>query len=156
MHLALYQPDIPQNMGAAMRLSTCFGVPLAIIEPCGFPLTAKGLRRAAMDYAATTAINRHVNWSRFREDMTAQGRRLILLTTQGAQPIWEVKFAPSDVIVCGRESAGVPDDVHQSVDMRTIIPLAPTARSFNVVTAAAIALGEASRQLGLEALHHRV
>lgn len=156
MHLALYQPDIPQNVGAAMRLSTCFDVALHIIEPCSFPLTAKGLRRAAMDYGASEDVTRHVSWTAFVDAGAARGGRTILLTTRGATPLWDVSFRPDDVIVCGRESAGVPDEVHTSVDVRALIPLSPAARSFNVVNAAAIALGEASRQLGLAGMNSGV
>ncbi len=148
VRLALYQPDIPQNVGAAMRLAACFGAPMDIIEPCGFALTDKGLRRTAMDYGELALVKRHASWSCFRDDM-ARSSRLILLTTQGAKPLWEFSFHPDDVVLCGRESAGVPPDVHNAVHERVVIPLSPAARSLNVVTAAAVALAEASRQLGL-------
>ncbi len=152
MRLALFQPDIPHNVGAAVRLSACFGVGLDIIEPCGFALTDKALRRTAMDYGALVETVRHASWSAFSSQVKAQGARLVLLTTQGAEPLWGHRFAPNDVVLCGRESAGAPQDVHQAVDVRAVIPLATGARSLNVATAAGIALGEASRQLGLDGL----
>lgn len=149
MQLALFQPDIPQNLGAAIRLSACFRAPLHIIEPCGFALTDKALRRAAMDYAGLADVRRHDGWAGFHAAARASGHRLILLTTKGAQPLWTTPMLPGDIFVCGRESAGAPDNVHHAADMRAFIPLAPGARSLNVVTAAAIALGEASRRHGL-------
>lgn len=152
MQLAVYQPDIPQNLGAAMRLSACFGVSLHVVEPCGFPLTDKGLRRAALDYAPLTRTVRHASWTAFHHACREDNRRIVLLTTKGAAPLWQVQFTASDVVVCGRESAGAPDEVHQAADIRAVIPLTAAARSLNVVTAAAIALGEASRQLGLEGM----
>jgi len=146
MRLALFQPDIPQNLGAAIRLAACLGVPLDVIEPCGFPLSDAAIRRAAMDYAGLAQVKRHAGWGDFRDDSAASGR-LVLFTTRAATPFHDFAFAPGDVLLFGRESAGVPDDVHDAADARLLIPLAPGARSLNVVTAATLALGEALRQI---------
>ena len=146
MRLALFQPDIPQNVGAAIRLTACLGVPLEIIEPCAFPLGARALARAALDYGPLAEVSRHAGWADF---LAAQGRRegrLVLMTTKASQDLYGFAFAPGDTILMGRESAGVPDDIHDDAAARIRIPLVPGARSLNVVTAAAIALGEALRQ----------
>ena len=147
MRLALFQPDIPQNLGAAIRLGACLGVPLDVIEPCGFPVSDKQLRRAALDYAQIADITRHPGWSLFRTESERQNRRVVLMTTQGATPLPNFRFQPGDVLLMGRESAGVPDEVHEAAGARVVIPLVPGARSLNVVTAAAIGLGEALRQI---------
>jgi tRNA (cytidine/uridine-2'-O-)-methyltransferase len=147
MRLALFQPDIPQNLGAAIRLSACLGVPLDVIEPCGFPVSDRALRRAAMDYAQIADIARHAGWGDFRTESVTKGRRLVLFTTKAAQPLHGFDFRADDVLLFGRESAGVPDEVHGAADARIAIPLAPGARSLNVVTACAIGLGEALRQV---------
>jgi tRNA (cytidine/uridine-2'-O-)-methyltransferase len=146
MRLALFQPDIPQNLGAAIRLAACLGVPLEVIEPCGFPLSDAAIRRAAMDYAAIAQVKRHAGWAAFRGD-AAQLGRLVLFTTKGATPLHDFAFAADDVLLFGRESAGVPDDVSAAADARVVIPMAAGARSLNVVTAATLALGEALRQI---------
>ncbi len=146
MRLALFQPDIPQNLGAAIRLAACLGVPLDVIEPCGFPLSDAAIRRAAMDYAAIAQVRRHSGWEAFRGDPARPGR-LVLFTTKGATPFHDFAFRPDDVLLFGRESAGVPDEVHAAADARLLIPLAPGARSLNLVTAATLALGEALRQI---------
>lgn len=148
MRLALFQPDIPQNLGAALRLGACLGVPVDVIEPCGFPLSDRAVRRAAMDYAQRAEVQRHASWLRFLEAPERTQGRLVLLTTRGAAPLHGFAFRHSDVLLLGRESAGVPLEVHEAADARLFIPLAPGARSLNVVTAAAIALGEALRQTG--------
>src|SRR5688500_18419002 len=145
MRLALFQPDIPQNLGAAIRLAACLGVPLDVIEPCGFPLSDAAIRRAAMDYAGLAQVKRHASWGDFRADSAASGR-LVLFTTRAATPFHDFAFAAEDVLLFGRESAGAPDHVHDAADARLVIPLAPGARSLNVVTAATLALGEALRQ----------
>lgn len=145
MRLALFQPDIPQNLGAAIRLAACLGVPLDVIEPCGFPLSDAAIRRAAMDYAAIAQVTRHSGWEVFRGD-AAQLGRLVLFTTDGATPFHDFAFAASDILLFGRESAGVPEEVHAAADARLIIPMARGARSLNLVTAATLALGEALRQ----------
>ena len=144
MRLALFQPDIPQNVGAAIRLAACMGVPLDLIEPCGFPLSDRSLKRAAMDYGAAADIVRHDSWAAFQ---AARGDgRLVLFTTGAAEPFHRFAFDPSDTLLFGRESAGAPEDVHAAADARLWIPIQPETRSLNVVTAAALALGEALRQ----------
>lgn len=149
MRLALYQPDIPQNTGAAIRIAACFGAGLDIIEPCGFPLDSRALKRVAMDYGALAVPTAHASWRAFLE---AKGdSRLILLTTKADGSIWDFRFRPGDTLLMGRESAGAPDEVHAAADARVTIPLAPAARSLNVAAAAAVALAEARRQIGWEA-----
>lgn len=146
MRLALYQPDIPQNVGAAIRTAACFGAGLDIIEPCGFPLSSKDIRKVAMDYGALAQPEPHGGWSAFQE--ARAGNRLILLTTKAATSIWDFTFRPEDILLMGRESAGAPDEVHDAADARLLIPLAPGARSLNIHVAAAVALAEARRQVG--------
>jgi len=148
MRLTLFQPDIPQNLGAAIRLGACLGVGLDVIEPCGFPLEDRALRRAALDYARIADVKRHASWSLFRTDSVSSGGRLVLFTTRAAEPIHAFGFRADDILLFGRESAGAPPEVHAAADARVVIPLAPGARSLNVVTAAAIGLGEALRQTG--------
>jgi tRNA (cytidine/uridine-2'-O-)-methyltransferase len=147
MRLALFQPDIPQNLGAAIRLAACLGVPLDVIEPCGFPLSDAAIRRAAMDYGALAQVERHGGWADFAAAARGRGR-LVLFTTRAAQPLHDFSFAATDVLLFGRESAGAPESVHAAADARLVIPLAAGARSLNVVNAAALALGEALRQTG--------
>ena len=148
MRLALFQPDIPQNLGAALRLGACLGVPVEVIEPCGFPLSDRAVRRAAMDYAEQAEVVRHASWIRFLEDSARARGRLVLFTTRGAERLDAFRFQAEDVLLFGRESAGAPPEVHQAADARVFIPLARGARSLNVATAAAMALGEALRQTG--------
>ena len=143
MRIALYQPDIPQNVGAMLRLAACLGVAVDVIEPCGFPFSDKGLRRAGMDYVDRATIARHHSWARFQ---ALPRRRLILLTTQASLAYTGFSFAADDTVLVGRESAGVPHDVHDMADARLVIPMADGVRSLNVVTAAAMVLGEALRQ----------
>ena len=143
MRLALYQPDIPQNAGSLMRLGACLGVGIDVIEPCGFLLTDKNFRRAGMDYLAAGDIVRHASWARFREGFTG---RLILLTTKAAIAYRDFAFLPGDTLMVGQESAGVPDDIHESADARLVIPMRSGMRSLNVAQAAAMVLGEALRQ----------
>ena len=142
--LALFQPDIAPNVGAILRLCVCFGVPVHVIEPCGFPFSMRAIRRQAMDYAQFADVRRHDNWAAFQ---VATVGRLIALTTQGDTSLWGFRFAPGDRVVFGRESAGLPEDVHSAADARLVIPIAAAARSLNVAMAAAITLGEATRQL---------
>jgi tRNA (cytidine/uridine-2'-O-)-methyltransferase len=146
MRLALFQPDIPQNLGAAIRLTACLGVGLDVIEPCAFPLDDKALKRAALDYGPLAAVIRHDSWTSFLAAPERTLGRLVLLTTKGALPFHVFPFAEGDTLIMGSESAGAPDAVHESAAGRVRIPLAQGARSLNVVTAAAIALGEALRQ----------
>jgi tRNA (cytidine/uridine-2'-O-)-methyltransferase len=148
MRLALFQPDIPQNLGAALRLGACMGVPVDVVEPCGFPLSDRAVRRAAMDYAEKAEVTRHSSWSRFLEAPERAQGRLLLFTTSGAEPFHKFRYRPDDVLLFGRESAGVPPEVHAAADARLFIPLTAGARSLNLVNAAAMALGEALRQTG--------
>jgi tRNA (cytidine/uridine-2'-O-)-methyltransferase len=145
MRLALFQPDIAQNVGAAIRLCACLNVGLDIIGPCAFPLDDRGLRRAALDYGPLASVARWDSWTAFLAEAAPEGR-LVLLTTKGASPLHAFAFRPDDVLVMGSESAGAPPEVHAAAAGRLRIPLAPGARSLNVVAAAAIALGEALRQ----------
>ena len=146
MRLALYQPDIPQNTGSLLRLSACLGVPVDVIEPCGFPFSTRDLRRVVLDYAALADVVRHASFEAFLE-RTAD-RRVVLLTTKAELAPSAFRFRTDDVLMVGRESVGVPDAVHRRADARLRIPMVPGARSLNVALAAAIALGEAMRQIG--------
>ena len=130
-----------------MRVAACFGTDLDIIEPCAFPLTAKGIRKAAMDYGAAISPVRHGSWRQYCASEAASKGRLVLFTTRGAQSLWDFEFHPDDRLLFGRESAGVPDDVHEQADARVIIPIRPETRSLNVVVSSGIALAEAQRQL---------
>jgi tRNA (cytidine/uridine-2'-O-)-methyltransferase len=146
MRLALYQPDIPQNTGAILRLAACLGVDVDIIEPCGFVWSDKYLRRTGMDYLDQIAPLRHSSWDAFREQHAAAGGRLILLTTGAPIPHTRFSFRAGDCLLLGRESAGAPDEVHEAADARVRVPMTPGMRSINVAMAAAIVLGEALRQ----------
>ena len=152
MRLALFQPDIPQNVGAAVRLAACLGVGLDVIEPCAFPLSDKGLKRAALDYTAETRL--HASWSAFLAAPERSEGRLVLFTTRGAVPVHRFAFEPGDTLLFGQESAGVTEPVHAAAAARVVIPTA--ARSLNVATAAAIGLAEALRQVdGFPAAPHQ-
>jgi len=144
--LALYQPDIPQNAGTILRLCACLDVEAHVIEPAGFDLSDRSLRRAGMDYLTLVRLSRHRSWEDFTAWRAETGCRLLLLTTSGAVAYTKFAFAPEDVILLGRESAGVPDVVHAAADARLLIPMAAGLRSLNVATAAAMVLGEALRQ----------
>ena len=144
MRLCAFQPDIAPNLGAMIRLSACFSTPLDIIEPCGFPLSIKALRRSAMDYADIAELHRHDSWENYLS--LARPKRIILMTTKASQNLWDFSFEPGDTILMGRESAGVPPEVHAEADERIKLPMAENARSLNVAMSAAIALGEALRQ----------
>lgn len=146
MKVILYQPDIAQNLGAVMRLCACFNTPLEVIEPCGFPLTVKALRRTAMDYGAPEELHRHKSWDDFCG--SSQEGRLVLLTTKAETLLQDFEFKPDDRLIFGRESAGAPEAVHIKADARIIIPINAGARSFNLATSASIALFEALRQTG--------
>jgi tRNA (cytidine/uridine-2'-O-)-methyltransferase len=146
MRLALFQPDIPQNLGAALRLGACLDVPVEVIEPCGFPLSDAGVRRAAMDYGALAEMIRHASWADFLESPERKAGRLLLFTTRGATALHDFEFRSGDTLLFGRESAGVPPEVHDAADARLTVPMAPGARSLNVVNAAAMALGVALTQ----------
>jgi tRNA (cytidine/uridine-2'-O-)-methyltransferase len=147
LRLALFEPDIPQNTGTLIRLAACFGVGIDLIEPFGFLLDDRRLKRAALDYAALAAIRRHESWESYLAARNPDSR-LILLTTAGDVPLHGFGFAADDTLLLGRESAGVPGSVHAAAAARIAIPLQPGARSLNVAVAGAIALGEALRQTG--------
>ncbi len=148
MELALYQPDIPQNTGAVIRTATCFGAPLHIIEPCGFPFSDKALKRTGMDYLARADIRRHNSFDDFETWRKGQEKRLILLTTKGDIQYSDFRFREGDILLLGRESAGVPEGVHKAAGARVFIPMKKGARSLNVGVAGAIVLAEGLRQLG--------
>jgi tRNA (cytidine/uridine-2'-O-)-methyltransferase len=143
MRLALYQPDIPQNTGALLRLGACLGVPIDLIGPCGFLLSDARFRRAGMDYLDHAALHRHDSWSTF---LASHRGRLLLLTTSGDLAYHRFRFRADDTLLLGRESAGVPEAVHQAAAARLRIPLRPETRSLNMALAAAMVLGEALRQ----------
>lgn len=147
MRLALYEPDIPQNTGALLRLAACFGVGVDLIEPAGFLLDDRRLKRASLDYADLVDVTRHPSWAQFRSARDPDSR-LILMTTSATMPLHRFDFADTDTILLGRESAGVPEAVHAAADARLVIPLRSAARSLNVALAGAIALFEALRQVG--------
>lgn len=147
MRLALYQPDIPQNTGTLMRLCACMGIAMDIIEPCGFALSDKNLKRAGMDYLEHLDLTRHMNWAKFTDADTT--KRIILLTTKAEARFTHFVFQPDDTLLLGRESAGVPQEVHDACPHRIIIPMASGVRSVNVAVAGAMVLSEALRQTGL-------
>jgi tRNA (cytidine/uridine-2'-O-)-methyltransferase len=144
--LAIYQPDIPQNTGTMLRLAACLGVPVEIIEPAGFDVSDRNLRRSGMDYLERAAITRHVSWASFEAWRREGNGRLVLATTKGAMPYAGFVYQPDDIILVGRESAGVPDEVHEAADARIVIPMRTGLRSLNVAMTAAMILGEALRQ----------
>ncbi|HYM03241.1 MAG TPA: tRNA (cytidine(34)-2'-O)-methyltransferase [Stellaceae bacterium] len=146
MRLALFEPDIPQNAGTLLRLGACLGVGVDIIEPCGFVLSDRRLRRAGMDYIALAEVERYTSWSAFRQ--ARGGSRLVLLTTKAALTYPSFAFRADDTLIVGRESVGVPESVHEEASERLRIPLRPGLRSLNVALAAAMVLGEALRQTG--------
>jgi tRNA (cytidine/uridine-2'-O-)-methyltransferase len=143
MRLALYEPDIPQNCGTLLRLAACLGLGVDIIEPCGFLWGDRQLRRAGMDYLADVDVTRHASWAAYREGLRG---RLILLTTRGELPYSTFAFFDSDTLLLGRESAGVPQGVHDAASARLRIPMQPGLRSINVALAGTMVLGEALRQ----------
>ena len=144
--LVLYQPDIPQNTGTMLRLCACLGVDVHVIEPTGFELSDRALKRAGMDYLSQVQRIRHLSWDSFAAWRAESGRRLVLATTKAALPYAEFGFADGDLILMGRESAGVPEHVHEAAQARVTIPMVAGMRSLNVATAAAMMLGEALRQ----------
>lgn len=146
MQIALYQPDIPQNAGTILRLCACLGVAAHLIEPAGFPISDRHFRRAGMDYLDQVEIGRHASFRAFDDWRRAAGLRLVLFTTRGAVSYLDHGFGAYDVLLFGRESAGVPDEVQAVADARLLIPMRPGLRSINVAMSAAMALGEALRQ----------
>lgn len=152
MRLALYEPDIPQNAGAILRLCACLGVAVELIEPFGFIWDDRRLKRAGMDYLDQVALTRHRSWDAFcaaRSAGDGAGGRLVLLTTRASLPYHRFAFRPDDTLLLGRESAGVPEAVHRAADARVVVPMRPGLRSINVALAAAVVLGEALRQTDL-------
>ena len=143
MRIALYQPDQAGNVGTILRLAACMGVPVDIIEPCGFPWSDKALKRAGMDYAEIASVRRHADWAAF--DREGDGR-IVLMTTRAALPLPQARFEQGDILLRGSERSGVPDDVHGRADLRVRIPQASGTRSLNIAVAAGIALAEALRQ----------
>ncbi len=146
--IALFQPDIPQNTGTILRLAACMGVGVHLIEPAGFPISDSALKRAGMDYLERATMMRHSSFLAFEDWRRPQGRRLILLTTKAALPYPDFRFRPGDILMTGRESSGVPEDIHQLADARVTIPMAEGMRSINVAVSAGMVLGEALRQTG--------
>ena len=149
MRIALFQPDIPQNTGTILRLCACLGVEAHIIEPAGFPVTDRHFRRSGMDYLDQVKIVRHAAWAAFETWRRDAGARLLLLTTKGSRSYLDCSYGTADILLLGRESAGVPDEVAASADERLVIPIRSGMRSMNVAMAAAMALGEALRQTGI-------
>ena len=148
MRLALYQPDIPQNTGTILRLCACLGIEPHIIEPAGFPSSDRAFRRAGMDYLEAVAITRHASWQDFEAWRRREACRVVLFTTAASKSYLDFSFAADDVLLFGRESAGVPEAVHAAADARLLIPMRSGMRSLNVAMAAALAAGEAVRQTG--------
>jgi len=146
MRLALFQPGIPQNVGAAIRLGACLGVGLDVIEPCSFPLDDKSLKRAALDYGPLSHMTIHPSWTAFLAAPERQEGRLLLFTTKATAAFHRFDFQAADTLLFGNESHGAPPEVHQKAFARLTIPLRGEARSMNLATTAAMALGEALRQ----------
>jgi tRNA (cytidine/uridine-2'-O-)-methyltransferase len=136
VRLALYQPDIPQNTGTMLRMAACLGVTVEIVEPAGFDVSDRNLRRAGLDYLGAVMVNRHVSWRAFEDWRRSEARRLVLATTKAAVRHVDFTFADEDVILLGRESAGVPDEVHAAADARVVVPMQEGLRSLNVAVAA--------------------
>jgi len=146
MRLALFQPAIPQNVGACIRLSACFGVELHVIEPTGFGFDDRAMKRAALDYGPLGHLVRHVDWDAFQ--LERGPGRLILFTTKGATALQDLAFGVDDTLLFGSETAGVPDYVHAVADARVVIPIRPETRSMNLSVSAGVGLFEALRQTG--------
>lgn len=144
IEIALYQPDIAPNAATILRMCACFGLTCRIIEPAGFVMTDSQFRRAGMDYLDKAALVREPSWAHYRQ--ATAGRRTVLLTTRATAACWDFHFEPTDIILMGRESAGVPDAVHEGVEARLTIPMQPGLRSLNVALACAMVTGEALRQ----------
>jgi tRNA (cytidine/uridine-2'-O-)-methyltransferase len=148
MPIALFEPDIPQNTGTILRLAACFGIEAHLIEPAGFPTSDRAFRRAGMDYLDAVKLMRHPSWDAFEEWRKAQDRRLVLFTTRASMSYLDHRYEPRDILLFGRESAGVPDHVHAAAEVRLRIPMQPGLRSLNVAMTCAMAVGEALRQTG--------
>lgn len=148
MRIALYEPDIPQNTGTILRLCACLGIEAHVIEPAGFPVSDRAFRRAGMDYLDQVALTRHGSYAAFDEWRRREKLKLVLLTTASTRSYLDHDYAADQVLLFGRESAGVPEAVHQAADTRLRIPIRPGLRSLNVAMAAAMVAGEALRQTG--------
>jgi tRNA (cytidine/uridine-2'-O-)-methyltransferase len=146
IRIALLEPDIPQNTGTILRLCACLGLAAHLIEPAGFPVTDRAFRRAGMDYLDQVQLVRHASWAAFETWRRAQTLRLVLFTTRGSVPYLDHAYRADDILLFGRESAGVPEAVHAAADVRLTIPMQPGLRSLNVAMAVAMAAGEAIRQ----------
>jgi tRNA (cytidine/uridine-2'-O-)-methyltransferase len=146
LRLALYQPDIAGNTGTILRLAACLGFAVDLIEPAGFDVSDRHLKRSGMDYIAAAALTRHVSWDRFEAWRATTARRLILASTKAADRYTDFTFRSDDILLLGRESAGVPDHVHEKADARILIPMVEGQRSINVAVSAAMIIGEAMRQ----------
>jgi len=144
--IALYQPDIPQNLGGTLRLAACMNVETHVIEPCGFVFDDRKLHRVGLDYTDLAPLKKHSSWDAFRAWQQSQNRRLVLLTTKGSTPLPDFTFQDGDILLAGRESAGVPESVADCADARIVIPMQPPARSLNVTVSIAMCLTEALRQ----------
>ncbi|MBL4804855.1 MAG: tRNA (cytidine(34)-2'-O)-methyltransferase [Alphaproteobacteria bacterium] len=142
--IAMYQPDIPQNLGAMIRLSACMGADLHVIEPTSFPYDERKIRQSAMDYMGKISIHRHASWNAFKDGI--KNRRIVLMTTKGACSYPDFEFRSDDILLAGSESAGVPENVHNEVDARIVIPMQNGLRSLNIVNATSMILGEVLRQ----------
>ena len=150
LRIALYQPDIPGNTGTILRMAACLGFAVDLIEPAGFDISDRSLKRAGMDYLEQAALTRHANWQHFDDWRKKQGKRLVLLSTKAAVPYTQYQFQKNDILLFGRESAGVPDSIQDMADARLIIPMVPGARSLNLAVSVALTAGEALRQRNLE------
>ena len=148
MRIALFEPDIAQNTGTILRLAACLGVAAHIVEPAGFPVSDRAFLRAGMDYLDQVALTRHRSWQAFEEWRRGAGARLVLFSTQAERSYLEHTYDAADVLMFGRESAGVPPQVHAAADARLVIPIRAGLRSLNVAMACAMAVGEALRQTG--------
>jgi tRNA (cytidine/uridine-2'-O-)-methyltransferase len=148
LSIALYQPDIAGNTGTILRLAACLGLTVEIIEPAGFDLSDRNLKRAGMDYLASVALTRHLDWQHFESWRQGTGRRLILASTKAAAIYTEFRYEKNDILLFGRESAGVPDAVHDHAEGRVLIPMVAGQRSINVAMSVAMIVGEALRQTG--------
>ncbi|MND40172.1 tRNA (cytidine(34)-2'-O)-methyltransferase [compost metagenome] len=146
LRIALYQPDIPGNTGTILRLAACLGLGVDIIEPAGFDISDRNLKRAGMDYLSAVSLTRHVNWAQFDEWRRSSGRRLVLATTKSPEPYTQFAYRLNDILLFGRESAGVPENVHDAAEGRILIPMVEGQRSINVAMSAAMIAGEAMRQ----------
>lgn len=150
LSIALYQPDIAGNTGTILRLAACLGVAVEIIEPAGFDTSDRNLRRAGMDYLETARLTRHIDWRHFEDWCAGTGRRLVLASTKAAVRYTDFQFQNDDILLFGRESAGVPEHVHDAADARILIPMVAGQRSINVAISAAMIAGEALRQTGFD------